>query len=165
MSNPVNAANAPNTGPDKDNLAPSQRQLELRCQLLDIERRGAIWRCEEFRKLLSPYLGESTAELPAGGSRSAPAQVAPSLATSAQQHHYVRPASPPGELCAPSSCLLPSDRSSLSLSRPLARVCAPRCQVVVPRRIAPQERREFIQVTEPAAMPHRESTRCPQLTL
>ena len=38
----------------------SLRQLELRCQLLDVDKRNAELRCEEYRKLLFAYLGEST---------------------------------------------------------------------------------------------------------
>lgn len=161
MSNPANPANPPNTVAENVNLAPSLRQLELRCRLLDIERRGAIWQCDEFRNLLSSYLGESTADQPVGGSQSASAQVAPppsSASTSAQQQHPVR-------LCLPGRALACNFCSLTVLpSCPLVRVCPDRCRVRVPRRIVPRERRMFIQVTEPAIL-HCESTRCPPLTL
>ncbi|KAH9980776.1 hypothetical protein BJV74DRAFT_84039 [Russula compacta] len=37
----------------------SLRQLELRCQVLGVDKRIAEQRCEEYRKLLSAHLGES----------------------------------------------------------------------------------------------------------
>jgi hypothetical protein len=82
MSN--SAANRPTTQADQNLGALSQQQVELRCQLADVERRGAIWHYEEIRKVLSTYVGEGAAILLAGE------QSAPSVSTSAGQQRPER---------------------------------------------------------------------------
>jgi hypothetical protein len=93
MSN--SAANTSHTEADQNVGAISQLQVELRCQLADVERRGAIWHYEEICNVLSTYVGGEGAAILLAGEQSAPSATTSSGQEPQQQpERWVRHGSP-----------------------------------------------------------------------
>lgn len=76
-----------------EDIALTRRELDLRCRILEIERRSAVWQCGEYRKILeqlSGDVGQSTAQPEGGGQPvGSSSQSAPATASDAtrQRHH------------------------------------------------------------------------------